>query len=96
MSGTAGNVNVEAEGQLEAEEMGTVPSWGTGRRGSGMGTTMAAITRLETATGIELMGGSVLRLSLLKICEWRRREMNTEERPDRKQKKDKIKIMHAH
>ena len=65
--------------------MGTFPSWGTGRPGLGMGTTMAAITRSETATGIELMGGSELRLSLLKICEWREREIDTEEKPDRKQ-----------
>lgn len=77
MSGTAANGNVEAERQLEAEEMGTVPSWGTARRGWGTGITMAAITRLEMATGIELRGGSALRLSLLKICEWRRREIVT-------------------
>lgn len=34
MSGTVGNGNVEAERQQEeVEEMGIVPSWGTGRRG---------------------------------------------------------------
>lgn len=73
MSGTAGSGNVEAERQLEAEEMGIVPSWGTGRRGWGTGIAMAAITRLEMATGIELRGGSEPRLSLLKICQWRER-----------------------
>lgn len=38
---------------------------------------MAAITRLETATVIELRGGSELRPSLLKICERRGREAVT-------------------
>lgn len=73
MSGTAGNGNVEAERQLEVEEMGIVPSWGTARQGWGTGITMAAIMKSETVTVIELMGGSELRLSLLKICEWRGR-----------------------
>lgn len=83
MWGTAGNGNVEAERKLEAEEMGIVPSWGTGRPGWGTEITMAAITRLEMVTGIELRGGSELRLSLLKICERREREGKLH---DRKQK----------
>lgn len=68
MLGTAGNVNVEAERLLEAEEMGIVPSLDTGRPGWEKGTMMAEIMRLETVTGIELRGGSELKLSLLKIC----------------------------
>lgn len=84
-SGTAGSVNVEAERQLEAEETGIVPSWGTGRRGWGTGITMAAITRLEKVTGIELRADSERRQSLLKICEWRgRRTVTTEKMDDRK------------
>lgn len=43
------------------------PSWGTGRPAWGTGTTMAAIGRWETGTGIEPRGGSGLRPSLLKI-----------------------------
>lgn len=38
---------------------------------------MAAIMKSETVTWIELGGGSELRLSLLKICEWRGRETVT-------------------
>ncbi len=68
MLGTAGNGNVEAERQLEAEAMGIVPSWDTGTRGWGMEITMAVITRLETVTVIELRGGSELRPSLRKTC----------------------------
>lgn len=60
---------MEAETRLEAEEMGISPSWGTGRRGWGMGTTTAAIMKWEMATGIELWGGSEPRPSLLKTCE---------------------------
>ncbi len=86
MSGTVGNGNVEAERQLVAEEMCIVPSWGTGRPGWGTGITMAAIMRLETVTGIELRGDSELRLSLLKICERRGREIVTRGKHDRKQK----------
>lgn len=77
---------MEAEMQLEAEETGIGPSWGTGRQVSGTGTTMAAITRSETGTGIEPRGGSELRLSLLKICKQREREVVTEEKHNRKQK----------
>lgn len=79
-SGTAGSGNVEAERQQEAEETGIVPSWGTGRRGWGTGITMAAITRLEKVTGIEPRADSELRLSLLKICEWRGRKLLLEKR----------------
>lgn len=73
-----GNVNVEADRQLEVEveEMGIVPSWGTERQGLGTGITMVAIMKSETVTRIELRGGSKLRLSLLKICEWKRREID--------------------
>lgn len=69
MLGTVENVNVEVERKPEAEEMEIVPSWGTGKQAWGTGTTMAAITKLERGTGIELKGGSELRLNLLKICE---------------------------
>lgn len=85
MSGTVGNGNVEAERQLEAEEMGIDPSWGTGMQGWAMGITMVVIRRLEMVTGIELKGGSELRLSLLKICEWRAREIVKIEKHHRKQ-----------
>lgn len=38
---------------------------------------MAVIMKLERVTGIEPRGGSELRLSLLKICRWRGREIVT-------------------
>lgn len=64
---------MEAERLLAVEEMGIVPSWGTGRQGLEKETVMAATMRLEMVTGIELREGSELRQSLLKTCEWRER-----------------------
>lgn len=76
-SGTAGNGNAEAEREPSAGGTGNVSSWGTGRRGWATGIMKAAITRWERVTGTEPRGGSELRLSLLKICEQRGRDIIT-------------------
>lgn len=84
MLGRVENVNEEVERQPGAEEMVTVPSWGTEKQGWGTGTTMAAITKLERGTGIVLKGGSAPRLNLLKICENKETDINIEAKRVRK------------